>query len=149
MSDAPLFSADPLWELTRVADYNGDGAPDVVVRHKTLGTAFAWFFDDTTFITDQLIFNVDPLWQQGSAAEAFQKSLVTGGQRPVARPLPPGLERPTFRRPAVDAKPAHSRVAVPERPTPPSEYRGAIQPGPERPGPARKSQTYAREKGMR
>ncbi len=40
-----LFTIDPTWEVVQVADWNGDGSPDLVMRNATSGEVLVYYFD--------------------------------------------------------------------------------------------------------
>jgi C1A family cysteine protease len=70
MTSAALFTpstaADPDWRIAGVADFNGDGRPDLVWQHRTTGQLSAWFMNGTA-MTSTTLFTpsavADPHWK--------------------------------------------------------------------------------------
>jgi hypothetical protein len=49
-TDPPGLS-DVGWRMVAVGDYNGDGTPDIVWRHRVSGQNVVWFMDDATLVS--------------------------------------------------------------------------------------------------
>jgi mono/diheme cytochrome c family protein len=62
-STPPIFSIDYAWEVVQVADWNGDGKPDLVFRNSQTGVVFVWYLDGTTLTTSDFIIQIDPSWE--------------------------------------------------------------------------------------
>ena len=56
---------DPRWKVAGVADFDGDGHPDILWEHETLGWLGVWEFNDRTFLrgVDLTPNQVDPPWK--------------------------------------------------------------------------------------
>lgn len=46
MGSAPFFTIDPAYEVVQITDWNGDDAPDLVLRHATTGDAFVLYLEN-------------------------------------------------------------------------------------------------------
>ena len=46
-----------------VADFNGDGKPDFLMRNVETGVAFVWYFNDNVAVGDDFLFGIDPSWK--------------------------------------------------------------------------------------
>jgi hypothetical protein len=55
----------PQWQIRQVADFNGDGKPDIVWHDQTLGSLYVWFMDGTMQIGGRSLSPslVSPEWQ--------------------------------------------------------------------------------------
>ncbi len=63
-------SIDPLWKVVGVADFNGDGHPDLLWQHQTLGAVAAWYLNGATHIGGATILEtIDPLWKVVGVAD--------------------------------------------------------------------------------
>jgi len=62
-SSPAMFGIDPVWEIAQVADWNGDGKPDLVFHNKNTGVVFVWYMDGTTLTTSDFITQIDPTWE--------------------------------------------------------------------------------------
>ena len=63
---SPARVADREWQIAATCDLNADGRPDLVWRHRTLGTIGAWFMQGTQLSSDGLFSPVsveDQRWQ--------------------------------------------------------------------------------------
>ena len=72
---------------------NRDGRPDVVVRRSD-GIALVEFLANTQWLSQALLYNMDPVWQQGAATESLQKALAVARGVPGPRAAPPGFTLP-------------------------------------------------------
>ena len=69
---SPADPGSPEWKVAACGDFDGDGQPDLVLRHKTSGLLAAWFLDGTTLRDGQMLSpsNVaDPGWHVKAAAD--------------------------------------------------------------------------------
>ncbi len=62
-SSAPIFSIDPVWEVVQLADWNGDGKPDLLFRNRNTGVVFVWYMTGTTLGGSDFIIQIDPSWE--------------------------------------------------------------------------------------
>jgi len=62
-STPPLFSIDPVWQVVQVADWDGDGKPDLLFRNAATGLVFVWYLDGTTLGRSDFVFQIDPSWE--------------------------------------------------------------------------------------
>src|SRR6185436_9395492 len=60
---SPLFAVDPAWEIAQVADWNGDGSPDILFRNRDSGVVIVWYLAGTTLGTSDYVIQVDPAWE--------------------------------------------------------------------------------------
>jgi hypothetical protein len=61
---------DPAWKVVGSADFNGDGQPDLLWQHQTMGAVAVWFLDGTTRIGGAgIVQSTDPLWNAVGAAD--------------------------------------------------------------------------------
>ena len=47
----------------QVADWNGDGKPDLVFRNTVSGLVFVWYLDGVTLASSDFITQIDPSWE--------------------------------------------------------------------------------------
>jgi hypothetical protein len=52
---SPDRPGDPNWKVAAVRDFNWDGSPDLIFRHKTTGQIAIWFLNGTTSYSQQLL----------------------------------------------------------------------------------------------
>ncbi|MGE0357581.1 MAG: FG-GAP-like repeat-containing protein [Burkholderiales bacterium] len=57
-----IFSIDPAWEVAQLADWNGDGKPDMLFRNASTGVVFVWYFDGVALGASDYVVQVDPSW---------------------------------------------------------------------------------------
>ena len=62
-SSAPMFGIDPAWEVAELADWNGDGNPDLLFRNRNTGVVFVWYLTGTTLAASAYVTQVDPSWE--------------------------------------------------------------------------------------
>jgi hypothetical protein len=63
-STPPIFSIDPTWEVAQVADWNGDGVPDLVFWNSASGVVFVWYLNSGPVLGgSDFIIQIDPSWQ--------------------------------------------------------------------------------------
>jgi hypothetical protein len=62
-SSAPMFGIDPAWEIVQLADWNGDGNPDLLFRNRDSGLVFAWYMNGTTLAGSDFVTQIDPSWE--------------------------------------------------------------------------------------
>ncbi|MBL0141448.1 MAG: VCBS repeat-containing protein [Betaproteobacteria bacterium] len=62
-SSPPIFGIAPVWEIAQVADWNGDGKPDLLFRNASTGLVFVWHMDGTTLTTSVYVTQIDPTWE--------------------------------------------------------------------------------------
>ena len=62
-STPPLFGIDPVWEIVQLADWNGDGSPDLLFRNRNTGVVFVWYMNGTTLAGSDYITQIDPSWE--------------------------------------------------------------------------------------
>ncbi|MGE0358418.1 MAG: FG-GAP-like repeat-containing protein [Burkholderiales bacterium] len=62
-SSPAMYLIDPVWEVAQVADWNGDGKPDLLFRSATAGVVFVWYLDGTTLLGSDFVAQVDPAWE--------------------------------------------------------------------------------------
>jgi hypothetical protein len=62
-SAPPLFSIDPAWEVVQLADWNGDGTPDLVFRNASSGLVFVWYTAGGVLAGSDFIIQIDPSWE--------------------------------------------------------------------------------------
>ncbi|MGE3177026.1 MAG: FG-GAP-like repeat-containing protein [Vicinamibacterales bacterium] len=62
-SSPAMYLIDPVWEVAQVADWNGDGKPDLLFRSATAGVVFVWYLDGTTLLGTDIVTQVDPAWE--------------------------------------------------------------------------------------
>ena len=60
--------------MSAVADFDGDGQPDLLFRHATSGLAFAWYTQHVLGTTSLAgssppIFSIDPVWEVAQVAD--------------------------------------------------------------------------------
>jgi hypothetical protein len=60
---ASMFSIDPAWEIVQLADWNGDGKPDLLFRNRDSGVVFVWYLDGTTLAGSDFVNQIDPSWE--------------------------------------------------------------------------------------
>jgi len=62
-ASSTLFSIDPAWEIVQVADWNGDGSPDLLFRNRDTGVVILWYWTGTTAGGSAFVAQVDPEWE--------------------------------------------------------------------------------------
>ena len=62
-SSPPIFSIDPVWEIVQMADWNGDGKPDLLFHNASTGVVFVWYLNGTTLTTSDYVTQIDPVWE--------------------------------------------------------------------------------------
>jgi FG-GAP-like repeat len=62
ITDAFIAGIDPSWSIEGVADFNGDGHPDLVWRNNATGNAYLWYMNGSTFVSDAFLFSLPPEW---------------------------------------------------------------------------------------
>jgi hypothetical protein len=68
----PTGPLDPNWKVVGVADFNGDGRPDVLFQHRITGMLFAWYMNGASLYSTAM-FNptgpLDPSWRVAGVAD--------------------------------------------------------------------------------
>ena len=62
-SSASMFDIDPAWEVAELADWNGDGQPDLLFRNRNSGVVFVWYLNGTTLAGSDYVTQNDPSWE--------------------------------------------------------------------------------------
>ncbi|MBL0141437.1 MAG: VCBS repeat-containing protein [Betaproteobacteria bacterium] len=62
-SSPMIFAVDPVWEVVQLADWNGDGKPDLLFRNAATGLVFVWYLDGVTLGASDFVFQIDPSWE--------------------------------------------------------------------------------------
>jgi len=62
-SSPMIYSIDPVWEVVQLADWNGDGKPDLLFRNAATGLVFVWYLDGVTLGASDFIYQIDPSWE--------------------------------------------------------------------------------------
>jgi hypothetical protein len=57
-----LANVDPAWHIAAVADFNGDGKPDLLWENETTGDRAFWYLDGTNLASMGYLAYVDPTW---------------------------------------------------------------------------------------
>ena len=65
MAGAPMgqFALDPAWEVAQVADWNGDGKVDLLVRNASTGEIVILYCDGASIVDAEFLLQVDPAWE--------------------------------------------------------------------------------------
>ncbi|MBL0141429.1 MAG: VCBS repeat-containing protein [Betaproteobacteria bacterium] len=62
-SSPMIYSIDPVWEVVQLADWNGDGKPDLLFRNAATGLVFVWYLDGVTLGASDYVIQIDPSWE--------------------------------------------------------------------------------------
>ncbi|MBL0141425.1 MAG: VCBS repeat-containing protein [Betaproteobacteria bacterium] len=62
-SSPSIFGIDPVWEVVQLADWNGDGKPDLLFRNAATGLVFVWYLDGVTLGASDYVIQIDPSWE--------------------------------------------------------------------------------------
>jgi len=62
-SSPMIYSIDPVWEVVQLADWNGDGKPDLLFRNASTGLVFVWYLNGTTLGGSAYVTQIDPSWE--------------------------------------------------------------------------------------
>jgi hypothetical protein len=60
---APIFAIDPSWEIVQLADWTGDGDPDMLFRNVNSGVVFVWYLNGTSLAGSDFVIQIDPSWE--------------------------------------------------------------------------------------
>ncbi|MBL0141444.1 MAG: VCBS repeat-containing protein [Betaproteobacteria bacterium] len=62
-SSPMIYSIDPVWEVMQLADWNGDGKPDLLFRNSATGLVFIWYLDGVALGASDYVIQIDPSWE--------------------------------------------------------------------------------------
>ncbi|MBL0141441.1 MAG: VCBS repeat-containing protein [Betaproteobacteria bacterium] len=62
-SSPMVYSIDPVWEVVQLADWNGDGKPDLLFHNSATGLVFVWYLDGVTLGASDYVIQIDPSWE--------------------------------------------------------------------------------------
>ncbi|MBL0141451.1 MAG: VCBS repeat-containing protein [Betaproteobacteria bacterium] len=62
-SSPSIFGIDPVWEVVQIADWNGDGKPDLLFRNAATGLVFVWYLNGITLGGSDFVTQIDPSWE--------------------------------------------------------------------------------------
>jgi hypothetical protein len=68
----PFGPNDPAWKVAAVADFNGDGKPDILLQHKVTSTLVYWYMNGSTLSSAALttpMAPLDPNWKVVGVAD--------------------------------------------------------------------------------
>jgi hypothetical protein len=57
-----IAAIDPSWKVQGIADFNGDGNPDLVWRNTATGNCYVWYMSGAAFLGDAFLFALPPEW---------------------------------------------------------------------------------------